>query len=753
MARDTPLDRVRPDAHVIDLVALERAGTLEAPADGSATPQVVVVVVPSAAASGSSFAAEVHHLLEREPYPARTIVADLATALAAAPLRDEQVLVVLDPTSGSPQAVLPPLLVAVRDGEADLAVVRRRRRGPAHRAAAALLRLLVRLVLPGTRGSGDPFARSFAARAAMLPCDPAALAGRQDVLGLLARAPWDVLVEVPAPVGGPPPRRPRERSPQPESVLGTVRTLLLLRRPAPHPTAITPSYAPASHALEVIAAPDGALARVARTAATLVPAAGAAGRLRAVRSWRPSTWVIVGLLVAFSLGEVVWAATSGNGPFLDEGIYITGGVRTLEGHGVSDGYPGWFAGSLLWPALAGAGFKVGGLLGARALAALLLTAALACSARAARNLFGGGAAVWATVALMASGPTLALGHLAVYDVVAALGLSACLACLSELHRVDHRRWVVLAALSFVLAVLGKYPAAFLLPVLVLALVQLRRRTWRTDLTLFGLTVAGALLAYALPLRPQLAFFLRWRLINNPSFGATAGTVGLEAGLYGGGFVLLAVLGVLTLRRGRPLGATLALAVVVFPAYHLLTVNSVSANKHLVLGALVAAPVLGGGLSRLAARGRAGLAAALLLAVGLSGLAGVQARWLDQTWSDQRPVAAYLAEHVRPGQRLLVSSAWQLLPTLYGSTVTDLGQVTDAYTLRTSGSPPDPCGFDWIVDSTNDSSLPASAMARVQQCGTFRRVFSSTSQLRNLAPSLSYVHYDSDTIVYQRQGTP
>ncbi len=46
-----------------------------------------------------------------------------------------------------------------------------------------------------------------------------------------------------------------------------------------------------------------------------------------------------------------------NGPFLDEGIYVAAGLRTLQGHGISDNYLSWFSGSLMWPVIAALGWK------------------------------------------------------------------------------------------------------------------------------------------------------------------------------------------------------------------------------------------------------------------------------------------------------------------------------------------------------------------------------------------------------------
>ena len=103
-------------------------------------------------------------------------------------------------------------------------------------------------------------------------------------------------------------------------------------------------------------------------------------RLRTWGAWEvAAAW----LIAAFLAVEVAIVATVANGPTLDEGIYITSGRRALEGHGVSDGYLTWLSGSLLWPVLAGLGDDLGGVAGARLLAAVFLTIAVAAMWRAA----------------------------------------------------------------------------------------------------------------------------------------------------------------------------------------------------------------------------------------------------------------------------------------------------------------------------------------------------------------------------------
>jgi hypothetical protein len=467
-----------------------------------------------------------------------------------------------------------------------------------------------------------------------------------------------------------------------------------------------------------------------------------------VRSWAGPGSAAVVLFLAY---EVAAALAAGNGPFLDEGIYITAGLRTWEGHGISDGYLGWFAGSLGWPAIAAAAFMAGGLAGARIAAGLLVAIGLGAAMRATKNLFGPTAAAWGFVACAVSAPVLALGHLAVYDVVAVAGLGLSLMALTELARTDHRGWLLVAAGAFAVGVLGKYPTAFMAPVLIALLFALRGRLAHVDLALMGVVFAAIMLAFFLPWRYQLAWFVKWRAHNNPAFGVTREMVAFEQVLYNAAFVVLAGLGVLAARRSRRVAVVLAAAVVVFPAYHLYIGNSVSALKHAVFGIVLAMPVIGRGLAAAAGRAwwRRGLAA--LGVLGYLAVGVVQVSRLDHGWVDARPGARYLAEHMRMGDTLLVPNAWQILPYLYGTTVSDPNAVTDAYDLLNVRQPLDLCQVDWIVNTVNDNSWPQDVMARMAACGTFTEVFRSESAMTNLGSDYRYVTYEGAFVVYENTG--
>ena len=124
---------------------------------------------------------------------------------------------------------------------------------------------------------------------------------------------------------------------------------------------------------------------------------------------------------------IIWFAA--NGPFVDEGAYTVAGLRVLEGKALSDGYLAWFNGSpFVWPVLAALGHHLGGLPGARLMAAILSLVTLVAFAKTAEALFGESAAAWGTGALAVNGLFMALAHFAVYDVPGLTGIALSMWC-------------------------------------------------------------------------------------------------------------------------------------------------------------------------------------------------------------------------------------------------------------------------------------------------------------------------------------
>jgi hypothetical protein len=471
-------------------------------------------------------------------------------------------------------------------------------------------------------------------------------------------------------------------------------------------------------------------------------------RGRSPRRERRTRNVAAAAILAAFLGlELAVILTVANGPTLDEGIYLTAGRRTLEGSGGTDGYLGWFAGSLLWPSLAGLGDALGGLEGARVVAALLVTIALIGVWRAAAALFGSRAGLCTAALGAVTGPVLALGHLAVIDAPAAAGLGIALWSVAELWRRDHRSWLIAGAAAYAFAVLGKYPVAACGLPLALLLVALRGRRAAMDLTLFAAVVAAVLGTYFLTERTQLAGFVGWRTANNPNFGVTPAMVAVSQLWFTGVPLALGVAGWVACRR-KAIASALLFGGVLFPLYHLATANPVGDSKHAVFGILFTLPLAGLLLSRVP-RGLPGVVLATLV-VGAAGTFGVaQAQRIDRAWVDVDPAARYVAAHARPGDRLLIDDAWPFTRRLYAAgKVRDPWAVVDTYRLAHRQADLPICRYDWFVAAQGAGQWPVSLRRRVAACGTFRRVFASSAPVTSLGRSLRFVTWTGHVEVFR-----
>jgi Dolichyl-phosphate-mannose-protein mannosyltransferase len=456
------------------------------------------------------------------------------------------------------------------------------------------------------------------------------------------------------------------------------------------------------------------------------------------------------LLAAFLLGELFVCAQRINGPFLDEGIYVAAGLRTLQGHGISDSYLTWFSGSLLWPTIAGAGWKLWGLAGARMLAALFVTIGLAGMLKASGNLLGERVRAATALAAITSGPVIALGHLAVYDTLSVAFAGGAFWALSEFLRRDDRAWLAGAALLYALAGLSKYPVLlFIGPPLVLLIVSMRGRRARIDLGLFAFIAGAALLIYFLTQRAQLTVFESFRTANNPSFGVTKTQIVYSQVYLTAVPLLLALAGAVLLKGRRRLALALLSGVPMAPLYHLATGNPSGDQKHVVFGLLFILPLIGVTLIHAAHRWQALIAAPLI--AGLALFALVQVVRIDESWPDLRPSANVLSGGVRPGDHLLVNSAWVEAAYLYGrGRVNTPYDLYDVYRTQHLGHPLNVCGFQWFVNVPGGEPWPAAVRNQMLACGTFHRIYQSSATITGLGGNLHFVTYRAPIEIWRNQ---
>ena len=460
---------------------------------------------------------------------------------------------------------------------------------------------------------------------------------------------------------------------------------------------------------------------------------------------RRLTWLVLALFAAVEIWLIISAH---NGPFTDEAIYATAGIRTLYGFGMNDGYLTWFAGSLLWPVFSALGYTAGGLAGSRLVALICVLIAGTGSVQGARNLFGDRAALWCALALVCNGPFLALAHLAVYDVLALAGVGVSFWGITALSRHNHRGWLLVAAIAFGVTILAEYPIVLCgIPLACLLFALRGKRAW-LDLGMFGFIFLALLLAYFLPLRTPLTQFFLWRVQNNSSFGVTPAMLRFSLLYYAGVPIVLAIPGVLLAPGQRWVALSLVGALFLWPVYHEVTANSVSSTKHIVFGFLFGYPLIGLVLANLWSRRnrlwhftwvRRGSVVVVLAALVFFG--ATQMAQLDRGWADTRPATNYLVHHMQPGQDVLSSDSWPYQLALYtNARIASPWDVYDAYDVEHSAHPLDLCRFNWFVDEQNGTAWPTSLRQSVMDCGTFHLVYQTSSTVTNISRNLTFVSY-------------
>jgi hypothetical protein len=432
---------------------------------------------------------------------------------------------------------------------------------------------------------------------------------------------------------------------------------------------------------------------------------------------------VIAICVGFLAVQILIIGFAANGPFVDEGLYTVAGIRVLEGTGLADGYLTWFNGSpFVWPVIAALGHHLGGLPGARTMAAVLSTGTLMALAKTAENLFGRSAARWCALTLALNGLFLALAHFAVYDVAALTALAVSMWCVTRSPTSHGALWMIGGALAFAIAVIAKYGyLPMVLPLLGLAVSVRGAKSSGRALALF-LFVAGVIVASYFWLSFGSLVPTSSAAYLGQTFGRSRGHIAVLQIIFGIVPVTLASLGAVVVwrRRQRLLVVTCLLALALYPAFHLVTANFVSAQKHVVAGFLFAYLLAGVGCQRLWSRGSRVTAVALLAVVATWG--GLQCYWQDNSWSDTRTLTRHLAQNMKRGDRVLAESSWSHTLELYPrGLVESPAEVIDA-NYAPDRDRLDVCAIPWLVGNPDSAPLIRRAVADCPH----RRVLSSTT---------------------------
>ncbi|MHB8532304.1 MAG: hypothetical protein ACYDC2_06260, partial [Solirubrobacteraceae bacterium] len=310
--------------------------------------------------------------------------------------------------------------------------------------------------------------------------------------------------------------------------------------------------------------------------------------------------------------------------------------------------------------------------------------------------------------------------------------------MTEFIRRDDRVWLCATALLYALAGIAKYPVLlFIGPPLAGLLLATRSSRMRMDLGLFAFVAGAVLLIYFLADRAQLSAFTAFRTNENPTFNVSRNQIAYSQIYLTAVTLVLAIAGAWML-QSRRMALALLSGVAGAPLYHLLTGNPSGDQKHVVFGLLFTLPLIGVTFTLALRRRRALLGVPALLALFVFGL--VQVVRIDEGWPDLRNSATLLVKDVHPGERLLANSSWVDAAYLY-----DKGRINSPYDLYDASRVShlhglDVCSFQWFLEVPGGEPWPQSIRAAMTRCGTFRRVYSSSSVITGLGGDLSFVTY-------------
>ncbi|HEX8629923.1 MAG TPA: glycosyltransferase family 39 protein [Catenuloplanes sp.] len=404
-------------------------------------------------------------------------------------------------------------------------------------------------------------------------------------------------------------------------------------------------------------------------------------------------------LACVLLAQAVLALRLSNTAFIDEAAYLYAGHRQLAeafGNAVNhDDYGKYFSGApFLYPVVAALADAIGGLAAARLLSVAFMLGATCFLYAATRRLLDLKAAIFAAGVFALSGPALFMSHLATFDAPAVL-LLACGLWLA-VRSAERRALILDLSVAAVAAIALKYASmVFVVPIMAVAvLVVVPMVGWRSALARgFVLaTVIGVLAAAAALLAgPDVLEGLLITTTARPADQVPLTQIAQRSALYVGPVFAMACLGTLVyagagrssaIRSGWVrllLGGVLTASALIAPLASARLHTLTSLNKHAGYGLLLAAPMAGLLLSRLAGRSavRTCLAGMLAAAIGVSG--AVQARDMFADWPNSRQLVATLDRLITDGNQLILAEEAQL-PRYYLRSRVNQTQWTDTYKL-------------------------------------------------------------------------
>lgn len=307
-----------------------------------------------------------------------------------------------------------------------------------------------------------------------------------------------------------------------------------------------------------------------------------------------------------AIATVQWSLTQAlqNDVFVDEATYVVAGRLIHSAGGGTAGIPKfatYFSGApYLYPGLAAAADRVGGLEGARLVSFVCVVIAMLAVYVTSRQLFRDRlSGVLAAAIFAIQAPVLFLARLATFDALCvALLAVAIAACAFGTRRERHAAalaWLMIAGACMGIASVVKYAALLYVPAVILFAIALQPRRWATRSLAVG-TSAVVVAAFLVSLgnaRDIATGFLTTTLTRAAFSGGRADDILAFAAQLGGVVGLLAITMLIAPRPvSRWVVATLVLFALAAPLNHARLHEFVSLHKHVAFSLVLLAPLAG-----------------------------------------------------------------------------------------------------------------------------------------------------------------
>lgn len=293
------------------------------------------------------------------------------------------------------------------------------------------------------------------------------------------------------------------------------------------------------------------------------------------------------ILTSFFIINIIMILFLGKGPSSDEGIYIIAGLELLDG--LPDSYSSWHNGSpYMWSILSAFIFSIGSLTILRIFSVIIGTLILYLCFLHSQHFLERKDALLATLMIAIYGPFLSFIQVAVYDVLAFLFFMIACVLLPKKTYVSF----IIAAFLAGLAIITKYAFIISFPLLLLYIFLIHDKKWIL-LTLIFSFISG----FVVITHNYLVFD---NLIPTSYNSYTDNSVKFSFNsLYSLGicFFMLLPFGINYLYAKQKVELQekwywfLLLGILLWPIFHIITGNPVSAQKHLVYGIVFSAPLL------------------------------------------------------------------------------------------------------------------------------------------------------------------